>query len=138
MIKSVICVAVWLMLCSQVLSNDIWVLGMGGAKTNQYFITSGLCSYTENSNRQDNEEHTKAAIYIQLSVGRFKDIYANFGIVSPLFDISKRTRPQFSLSYPLGNKIGLPSYIPLDVGAYWAVSPWDVYGFQCSIIKIKL
>jgi hypothetical protein len=107
----------------------------GSFSWSDYDITMGMCSYKENSIRFDARDNTELGSYIQIPMVQDGNARISVGIVFTLFD-TKRSRPEFSVSYLLGEKMGLPKWMPLEIGAYWAVSPWNVVGGQVGLLKV--
>lgn len=120
--------------------GDLKVFGFskddnGNFSWSDYDITMGICSYKENSIRSDARDNVEWCSYFQMPMVQDGNARMSVGIVLTLFD-TKRSRPEFSVSYLLGEKMGLPKWMPLEVGAYWAVSPWNVVGGQVGLLKV--
>lgn len=108
----------------------------GSLVWSDYDIIIGVCSYNEHSHRPDTLEGTYLGTYIQIPIVQRSLTRISIGVVSPRIEEMRRIRPEFSVSYLLGERVGLPSWLPLEVGAYVAVSPWNVVGLQLGLIKI--
>ena len=99
-------------------------------------LVGGVCSYAEGSERLDNISGTRLAEYVQVPVVVAGKTKMNFGVVFASFDM-RRTRPEFSLSHDCGGYLGLPAWMPLEIGAYAAMSPWMAWGGQVGLLSLK-
>ena len=93
----------------------------------------GIASY-----QGDFLNHTVSAFYVQVPVAKYgKNVRINFGLVVPSEWASELTRPEFSISYLWTDTLGLPGWIGLETGAYWAISPYRAWGVQLGLLRIK-
>ena len=142
MIKYIVSLIVLLSLTISTFAGDFNIFGF--EKNDKGFYTwsednnmiVGICSYKERSNREDTKDYTSLGSYLQFPIIELKNAQINFGVIYPFVD-AKRIRPEFSVSYLFGKLLNCPDWIPLEVGAYWAMSPWNAKGFQLGLVAIK-
>jgi hypothetical protein len=139
--KYIVCLAVLLGLSIPSFGGNLKIMGYernanGDFSWSNYDVVFGFCSYREVSGRLDNISYTAPASYFQIPLMQYGANRVNMGIVCPFFD-TRRTRPEFSISHLLGEDFGLPSWMPLEIGGYWAASPWGVFGGQLGLLRIK-
>ena len=122
-------------------AGDFRVFGMdkddnGNYSWSNYDLVFGVCSYKELGDRPDILNNATMGTYFQVPMVEYGNTRINFGVVFPFVE-ARRTRPEFSISHIFGGYLGLPKCLPLEVGAYWAASPWVGVGAQLGIFKVQ-
>ena len=138
------CIGILVVLLGLVVSSfgdNVKMLGFvkdenGNFAWSDYDLTFGVCSYREAGSRLDCISGAKMGSYFQVPLAQYGATRANFGVVYPFVEF-RRTRPEFSVSHLVGKDFKFPDWMPLEVGAYWAVSPWVGWGAQLGLVRIK-
>ena len=105
-------------------------------------ITAGVASYQEepwNHWKRPDADHTfkpLGATFIQLPMMIKGNTRINFGAIIP-FSEFRRTRPEFSVTYRFGEMLDTPTWLPVDAGVYYGMSPWQPWGFMVSLIHYE-
>ena len=85
------------------------------------------------------------AYYAQIPIVKYRFIRINFGIIVPVgkdeitdhsYYYEWKTRPEFSVSCLWGEMLELPSWMPLETGAYVAVGAYSGMGLQLGLLRI--
>ena len=131
-----ICLVIAFLFASSSFGGEIKFLGFTNNWWSNFEITAGLCSYKETSNRLDNNDGVDVASYIQFPVVQYNSVRINAGYVMPSTEF-RRSRPELSVSHLFGEDLSLPSEIPLEIGVYVAISPWEAWGIQFGLIRME-
>jgi len=123
---------------------DFGINTLRGLETEGVFVwkdvdpTIGISWYTDvdyYKNLPDDRNEYIAA-YLQMPIVKWDALRINFGVVVP--EKTERTRPLFGVSYIIGDEFeAIPDWLPLEVGAYMAMSSYKAYGLQFGLVRIK-
>ena len=93
----------------------------------------GLASYNDTV-----VDGTILAYYAHIPVVKYNnDFRINFGVIVPSEQADELTRPEFSVSYLWNDALGLPDWVGLETGAYYAMSPYRGYGVHLGLLRIN-
>ena len=77
------------------------------------------------------------AYYAQIPIVKYDDVRINFGVIITDELADELSRPTFSVSYLWTDTLNLPSWVGLETGVYYALGPYNAWGFQLGLLRLN-